>query len=72
VRREFAEALDANITKAAKFFDGPRAVQVTVTGFSFFDASHTCNSQPKVGCGHGSGVSTLWEVHPVLAVRLAR
>jgi hypothetical protein len=42
LRKQFAEALGANITKSTKFFDGPRAVKVTLTGFAFFDASHVC------------------------------
>jgi hypothetical protein len=71
VRRQFAQALGANVTKATKFFDGARAVKVTVTGFAFFDASHVCDGHPKEGCAHGRGVSTLWEVHPVLAIKRA-
>ena len=71
LRRQFAQALGANGTKSRKFFDGPRAVKITVTGFAFFDASHLCDGHQKEGCAHGSGVSTLWEVHPVLAVSRA-
>jgi hypothetical protein len=71
LRKEFAHALGANVTKSTKFFDGPRAVKITVTGFAFFDASHVCADHPKEGCAHGRGVSTLWELHPVLALRRA-
>jgi hypothetical protein len=71
LRRQFAEALGTKVTKSTKFFDGSRAVKITVTGFAFFDASHVCTDHPKEGCAHGSGVSTLWEVRPVLAVSRA-
>jgi hypothetical protein len=71
LRRQFAEALGTKVTKSTKFFDGSRAVKITVTGFAFFDASHVCTDHPKEGCAHGSGVSTLWEVHAVLAVSRA-
>jgi hypothetical protein len=72
LRKEFAQALGANVTKSTKFFDESRAMKITVTGFAFFDASHVCADHPKEGCAHGRGVSTLWEVHPVLAVTRAR
>jgi hypothetical protein len=71
LRQQFAQALGANVTKATKFVDGARAVKISVTGFAFFDASHVCADHAKEGCSHGSGVSTLWEMNPVLAVRRA-
>jgi hypothetical protein len=57
LRRQFAQALGVNVTKSTKFFDGARAVKVTVTGFAFFDALHVCNGHPKEGCAHGSSRS---------------
>ena len=57
--------------KATKVFDGARAAKVTVTGFAFFDASHVCDGHPKEEGAHRMGVSTLWEVHPLLAIKRA-
>jgi hypothetical protein len=71
LRRQFAEALGTKVTKSTKFFDGSRAVKITVTGFAFFDASHVCDGHPKEGCAHGTSVSTPWEVHPMLAIKRA-
>jgi hypothetical protein len=53
------------------FFDGPKAVKITVTGKLFDDASHFAQDHPKTGSNHGSGVATLWEVHPVWRVERA-
>jgi hypothetical protein len=59
LRKEFAQALGANVTKSTKFFDGPQAVKITVTGFAFFDASHVCADHPNEGCAHGRGVNNI-------------
>ena len=53
-------------------YNGPKALRVTVTGYAFLDLSHQCSKFPKAGCKHGGAdVKTLWEVHPVLALRRA-
>jgi len=53
------------------FFDGSKAVKITVTGKLFDDSSHFAKDHPKTGNNHGSGVATLWEVHPVWRVERA-
>jgi hypothetical protein len=41
-----------------------------VTGYGFLDLSHQCAKFPRAGCEHGGDrVQTLWEIHPVFAVR---
>jgi hypothetical protein len=53
-------------------FNGAKAKRITVTGFAFLDLSHQCTKFPKAGCKHGGErVQTLWEMHPVLAIRFA-
>jgi hypothetical protein len=53
-------------------FNGPKAKRVTVTGYAFIDLSHQCAEFPQAGCNHGGErVQTLWEIHPVFAVRWA-
>ena len=52
-------------------FDGPKAVKIKVTGRLFNDSSHFAKDHPKTGNNHGSGVATLWEVHPVWRVERA-
>jgi hypothetical protein len=49
-------------------FDGPKAVKIKVIGKLFDDSSHFAADHPKTGNNHGSGVATLWEVHPVWRV----
>jgi hypothetical protein len=46
-----------------------KAGQVTLTGWAFDDSSHWAMAHPKTGNQHGSGVGTLWEIHPVWDVR---
>lgn len=69
VRQALAQKLGMNIKKSTQYFDAARAVQVTLTGMAFDDSSHWSRAHPKTGNAHGSGVSTLWEVHPVWDVR---
>ena len=54
-------------------YNGDKAKRITVTGYAFIDLSHQCAGFPKAGCQHGGDrVSTLWEIHPVLALSWAR
>ncbi len=71
VRQALAAKLGVDIPKPGRtlFFDGPKAVQVSVIGPAFDDSSHWTSKHPKTGNKHGSGVSTLWEIHPVWDVK---
>lgn len=71
VRQALAAKLGVDIPKPGRtlYFDGPKAVQITVTGPAFDDSSHWAKAHPKIGNSHGSGVGTLWEIHPVWEVR---
>jgi hypothetical protein len=70
-RQALAVNLGVNIPKPGHvlYFDGAKAVQVTITGPAFDDSSHWTSKAPKIGNKHGSGVATLWEIHPVWEVR---
>ena len=70
-RQTLAEILGVTIhapDEKAIFFDGPKAVKIMVTGKLFDDSSHFAENHPKTGNHRGSGVATLWEVHPVWRV----
>ena len=69
LRLRFAVLLGVRVTKAAKYFDGAAAVPMILTGYAFLDSSHWSSRDSRAGYGHGRGVATLWEIHPVLDVR---
>ena len=53
--------------------NGAKALAITVTGYAFLDLSHQCAQFPKAGCKHGGkAVQTIWEIHPVLALKWAQ
>ena len=53
--------------------NGAKARAITVTGYAFLDLSHQCAQFPKAGCQHGGkAVQTIWETHPVLALKWAQ
>jgi hypothetical protein len=63
-----------NLSDTAKShtYNGAKALGVVVTGFAFVDLSHQCGRDKKAGCQHGGAqVKTLWELHPVLALKWA-
>ena len=70
-RQALAQKLGVDIPTPGHtlYFDGPKAVKVTLTGWAFDDSSHWASAHPKSGNQHGSGVGTLWEIHPVWDVR---
>ena len=60
-------------TVQSRTYNGDKAKAITVTGYAFLDLSHQCSKWPKKGCTHGGAdVQTLWELHPVLAVKWAQ
>jgi hypothetical protein len=54
-------------------YNADKAKKITVTGYAFIDLSHQCSKWPTKGCQHGGAdVWTIWELHPVVAVKWAQ
>jgi len=72
VQRELMRILGMTDGQRSKTWKPQPPPKVQFVGFAFLDAPHQSNPPTKEGHGHGPAgvVQTLWELHPVVNVRL--